>query len=103
MNEKELHDHLNWKTLHIHALGNAVSDSSLGHLLSYVNDSDSHIALRSSAVNALAKYNQKQVRVVCHLVEVLSNIAQGISVTLNTLLLSSFCCLHRNTILFTQK
>jgi len=85
MNEKELHDHLNWKTLHIHALGNAVSDSSLGHLLSYVNDSDSHIALRSSAVNALAKYNQKQVRVVCHLVEVLSNIAQGISVTLNKL------------------
>ena len=61
MTEQELHDHLNWKTLHIHALGNAVSDSSLGHLLSYVNDSDSHIVLRSSAVNALAKYNQKHV------------------------------------------
>ena len=64
MTEKELHDHLNWKTLHIHALGNAASDSSLGHLMSYINDSDSHITLRSSAVDALAKYNQKYVRTV---------------------------------------
>jgi len=61
MTDKDLHDHLNWKTLHIHALGNAVSDSSLGHLMSYVNDSDTHITLRSSAVDALAKFRHKHV------------------------------------------
>ena len=61
LTEQDLYDHLNWKTLHIHALGNAVSDSSLGHLMSYVNDSDSDITLRSSAVDALAKYRHQHV------------------------------------------
>ena len=63
MTENELNDHLNYKTLYIHALGNAACDSSLGHLLSYVNDTDSHITLRSSAVDALAKYDHKYVSV----------------------------------------
>lgn len=59
MKEKELRNHLNLKTLHIHALGNAASDSSLGHLMSFVNDSNAHTNLRYSAVNALAKYSHK--------------------------------------------
>ncbi|KAI0234744.1 hypothetical protein LSAT2_014923 [Lamellibrachia satsuma] len=61
MKEKELRDHLNYKTLHIHALGNAASDSSLGHLMSFVNDSDAHTNLRYSAVDALARYSHKHV------------------------------------------
>ena len=64
LTELELQTHLNWKTLHIHALGNAVCDSSLGHLLSYVNDSRSHIVLRASAVDALANYNHKHVSLI---------------------------------------
>jgi len=61
MNENELREHLSQKTLHIHALGNAASDTSLGHLMSYVNDSSAHTNLRYSAVNALAKYHHKHV------------------------------------------
>ena len=61
MTEKEESNYLNWKTLHIHALGNAARDSSLGYLESYLNDSTIHIALRSSAVDAIAKYKHKYV------------------------------------------
>ncbi|KAK2161989.1 hypothetical protein NP493_1549g00009 [Ridgeia piscesae] len=62
MTEKEESNYLNWKTLHIHALGNAARDSSLGYLESYLNDSTINIALRSSAVDAIAKYKHKYVR-----------------------------------------
>ncbi|KAK2165040.1 hypothetical protein NP493_1368g00013 [Ridgeia piscesae] len=61
MTEKEESNYLNWKTLHIHALGNAARDSSLGYLESYLNDSTINIALRSSAVDAIAKYKHKYI------------------------------------------
>ena len=64
MKEKELHDHLNWKTLHIHALGNAASDSSLGHLMSFMNDSDAHTNLRYSAVRCTCKIQSQTCELV---------------------------------------
>ena len=62
LSETEFARHVDGKATLIDALGNAASESSLGHVLSYVNSTDAHPLLRGCAVSALAHFPQKKVR-----------------------------------------
>ncbi|KAK2175673.1 hypothetical protein NP493_715g02033 [Ridgeia piscesae] len=61
LSETEFARHVDGKATLIDALGNAASESSLGHVLSYVNSTDAHPLLRGCAVSALAHFPQKKV------------------------------------------
>ena len=61
LTEQERRLHLDTKSIHIYALGNAGQMSSFGHLVSYLNTTESHMELRFSAVEAVSNYDQPEV------------------------------------------
>ncbi|XP_070559980.1 uncharacterized protein [Ptychodera flava] len=60
LSQQDYNDYIEEKAALIHSLGNAISPSSYEHLLSYVNNSDSHPMLRRSGVHAIGKYSHQQ-------------------------------------------
>ncbi|XP_070573953.1 uncharacterized protein [Ptychodera flava] len=61
MSEDEYHEHITWKATLMQSLGNAASPSSYHHILSYINNSDSHPMLRRSGIHAISKYKISEV------------------------------------------
>ena len=57
----ELEGHLNAKSTHLLALGNARMESSYECIKSYLNTTDTHILLKTSALEAIAEYEQEEV------------------------------------------
>ena len=62
MSKTEFTRHVDGKATVINALGNAGLDSSLEHVMSFINSTDAHTVMRHSAVGALARFPQKKVR-----------------------------------------
>ena len=58
---QEISDHVNHKATRLLTMGNALHESSLPYLRSYLNDSDAHILLKCAAVEALGNYPHKEV------------------------------------------
>ena len=63
MTQKEMRGHLAVKSVHIYALGNAAQISSYDYLVSYLNTTESHMQLRFSAVEAIARFEHPEVNI----------------------------------------
>ena len=50
------------KSLLLLVLGNAVADTSFPYIVSYINNTDTHVLLRTSATKALSNYQTEEVR-----------------------------------------
>ena len=61
MSKSEFTRHVDGKSNVINALGNAGLDSSLEHVMSFINSTDTHTVMRRSAVGALARFPHKKV------------------------------------------
>ncbi|XP_070573548.1 uncharacterized protein [Ptychodera flava] len=60
LSDEDYNSYIEEKATLIYSLGNAISPTSYEHLLSYVNNSDSHPMLRRSGVHAISKYSHQQ-------------------------------------------
>ena len=61
MTKSDFKRHVSQKALNIMALSNAGHPMSFEPFRSYVNDTESHIQLRCSAVRAIARYEHLEV------------------------------------------
>ena len=59
LSKRDFHADMNNRAINLLALGNCAAQSSYDYIVSYLNDTDTHLTLRTHAAKALAKYKDR--------------------------------------------